>query len=514
MTTTSKLPNGWCVVALEDLFQSITDGDHQPPPQADDGVPFLVIGDVRSGRLLFDDVRFVPPAYYASLAQQRKPRRGDLLYTVTGSFGIPVLVDTDEEFCVQRHIAILKPALRTNVRYVLGALATAAAFKQATEMATGTAQKTIGLKRLRKLTLPLAPENEQAGIVEAIESYLSRLVASDTTLERVWAKLKKYRASVLKAAVGGRLVPTEAQVARKENRAYEPAQALLDRILKKRREGWEKVELARLKKAGKAPKDGRWKTKYKEPAPPKVSHLPALPEGWCWASVEQLSSDVFYGSSAKAFETGDVPVIRMGNIVDGTLDLTDLKFLPRNHREFPDLLLRPGDMLFNRTNSAELVGKSAVYTGTPEPCSFASYLICVRAIEPIESQWIAHTINSPYGRFWVSSVVSQQVGQANVNGTKLKAFAVPLPPIAEQRRMLSVIDVLLSNAEHTAYSVAKERIRLARLRQAILKWAFEGKVVDQDPTDEPAQKLVDRIRAARAVSAPTEKTRGRRAKAA
>ena len=212
-----------------------------------------------------------------------------------------------------------------------------------------------------------------------LDSYLSRLDNAVASLEGVHVKLKAYRASVLKAAVEGRLVPTEASLARAEKRAYEPADALLARILKERRRRWEEAELAKLKAAGRTPKDEKWKAKYKEPVAPDTSALPELPKGWCWATVDQLSRFVFYGSSTKTSEKGEVPVIRMGNIVNGGLDLTKLKFLSSAHEEFPDLLLQPGDLLFNRTNSAELVGKTAIYHGAPAPCSFASYLIPQRS---------------------------------------------------------------------------------------------------------------------------------------
>lgn len=338
---------------------------------------------------------------------------------------------------------------------------------------------------------------------------MTRLDSAVASLQKVQTKLKAYRASVLKAAVEGRLVPTEAEIARREGRDFEPGSVLLARILKERRRRWEEAELARMKKAGKTPKDDAWKTKYQEPEAPDTSKLPPLPEAWCWASVDQLSAEVFYGTSAKTSATGDIPVLRMGNIVDGQLDLADLKYLPATHDEFPALLLRDGDLLFNRTNSAELVGKTAVYRCQPPIASFASYLICVRLLNL--PTWISHVINSPYGRFWVSDVAVQQVGQANVNGTKLKALAIPLPPHAEQERLLGHIDELITNAEASSRITTRELLRIGRLRQSVLKWAFEGKLVDQDPNDEPAEELLARIRAERA-AAPTTKTRGRKAK--
>jgi type I restriction enzyme, S subunit len=503
MSRASGLPPGWTTARLEDLFATITDGDHQPPPQSPTGVPFIVIGDIRNGSINLSDARFVKTAYYNSLPDQKKPARGDLLYTVTGSFGIPVVVSSDEHFCVQRHIAILKPAQAANVRYIGLALSTSAALQQATALATGTAQKTVGLGRLRSITVPLAPTEEQQRILDTLDSLLSRLDSAVASLERARAKLKAYRVSVLKAAVEGRLVPTEADLARKEGRSYEPADELLVRMLKERRRRWEEAEQAKMRAAGKAPKDDRWKAKYPEPEQPDTRNLPSLPEGWCWATVDQLSAKVFYGSSAKAGEESDgVPILRMGNIIDGSLALSYLKYLPLGHEEFPDLLLESGDLLFNRTNSPELVGKSALYAGTPSPCSFASYLICARFLSGIEPHWVAHVINSPFGRQWIWRVVTQQVGQANVNGSKLKALAIPLPPFEEQRACASTTDMLFSNADVVQDTVQREVLRISRLRQSILKLAFEGRLADQDRADEPADALLARIRAERSAAVP------------
>src|SRR5712691_8509377 len=107
----------------------------------------------------------------------------------------------------------------------------------------------------------------------------------------------------------------------------------------------------------------------------------------------------------------------MGNIQDGGLDFRKLKYLPANHSEFPLLLLEKGDLLFNRTNSTDLVGKSAVYKGEFPQCSYASYLICVRFLVDEMVNYLCFYINSHYGRVWINSVYSQVAGQANVNGS-------------------------------------------------------------------------------------------------
>ncbi|MCZ0936801.1 MAG: restriction endonuclease subunit S, partial [Gemmatimonadetes bacterium] len=191
-------------------------------------------------------------------------------------------------------------------------------------------------------------------------------------------------------------------------------------------------------------------------------------------------------------------VLRMGNIQDGMLNLDNLKYLPPDHPEFPRLLLTAGDLLFNRTNSAELVGKTAVYRGRPNPCSFASYLIRVRLLRPHLSQVVANALNGPHGRAWVASVVSQQVGQANVNGTKLRAFPFPLPPETEQEEIVrQSADAADSVTRSTEAINALLLHRAAALRQSILKRAFTGRLVSQDLADEPASVLLERIRAER-----------------
>ena len=346
---------------------------------------------------------------------------------------------------------------------------------------------------LEKAPIPLAPLPEQHRIVAKIEELFTKLDAGINELHKAQSQLKRYRQSVLKAAFEGKL--TEAWRTTHQD-DIEPASILLERILKERREKWEAEQLGQMKTKGKIPKDDKWKAKYKEPVAPDMSNLPKLPKGWTWATIEQLLTKIQYGSSKK---TGDdsngVPVLRMGNIVDGKIVLDNLKYLPTEHDEFPELLLDKGDLLFNRTNSRELVGKTAVYTGTPNLCSFASYLIRVRFNPRIDSMIVAHYINSVYGKNWILSVVSQQAGQANVNGTKLKLLAVPMPPEKEQQILVGEVERHLSVADEVEETIKAELKRAEQLRQSILKKAFSGKLVPQDPNDEPASVLLERIKA-------------------
>ena len=368
---------------------------------------------------------------------------------------------------------------------------------------TGTTFKAVSGKVVREFPIPLAPLPEQHRIVAKLDELFSELDAGVAALERAQAKLKRYRASVLKAAVEGRLT----EEWRRKNPPDETGAELLQRILVERRQLWEQEQLAKFKAKGQRPPKN-WQQKYKEPVETNISELPELPEGWCWATVDQVSTTVKYGSSAKtSLDLEGVPVLRMGNIQEGTLNLERLKHLPLDHSEFPKLLLANGDLLFNRTNSAELVGKTAVYRGRPDPCSFASYLISVRMIRSCLSGVVANALNSSWGRAWIASVVSQQVGQANVNGTKLRAFTFPLPPETEQGEIISRSVDAVHSVTGSSHVIADLLQQAIALRQSILKRAFEGELVPQDPRDEPASLLLGRIRVTREVQRPKKKSR-------
>ena len=205
----------------------------------------------------------------------------------------------------------------------------------------------VDFSHLAEYPIPLPPLAEQRRIVAEIEKQFTRLDASVAALKRIQANLKRYRAGVLKAACEGKLVPTEAELARSESRDCEPADRLLARILIERRARWEAQE-----------KRGR---KYKEPVAPDTTDLPELPEGWVCATVEQLIVRSEYGTSVKcSYEAEGLPVLRIPNIVGGEIDLADIKYASQLLAD-PLRSLQSGDVLMCRTNgSISLIGKTAV----------------------------------------------------------------------------------------------------------------------------------------------------------
>ncbi len=203
-----------------------------------------------------------------------------------------------------------------------------------------------------------------------------------------------------------------------------------------------------------------------------------VPIGWTTSTVDELAWRIQYGTSAKTGRSQHgIPVIRMGNIQDGKIVMDDVKTLPLDHPEFPGLLLDEGDVLFNRTNSPELVGKSAVFIGS-EPTSFASYLIRISLKTGCLPKWLAWYINSHHGREWVAAVVNQQVGQANVSGGKLRELEVPVPPINEQRRIVAKLEALLAKVDASRKRLERIPVILKRFRQAVLAAACDGRLTE------------------------------------
>lgn len=217
----TDFPTSWHVVSPDMIFASVTDGDHQAPPKVSDGIPFLVIGDVNTGEIKFGDKRFVPQEYYDAIKDERKPEKGDLLYTVVGSYGIPVKVETENPFCVQRHIAILKPSLEIIRDFYFHVFNSGFVYSQATAVATGTAQKTVSLGGLRSFKLPLPPITEQEKIAEIVAEKLNMAYKTEATVDAKIEHASFLKSSILAKAFSGELVP---------NTNGESAEELLDKI--------------------------------------------------------------------------------------------------------------------------------------------------------------------------------------------------------------------------------------------------------------------------------------------
>jgi type I restriction enzyme, S subunit len=338
------------------------------------------------------------------------------------------------------------------------------------------------------MPIPVPPANEQRRIAAAIEEQLSRLDAGVSALERVRANLKRYRAAVLKAAVEGRL--TEAW--REENPGVEPASDLLDRILQERRQRWDKDQLAAYEKKGKKPPKN-WRSKYKEPGSPDTSKLPARPDGWEWATLTMLCTsigDVDY-KMPKAQSEG-VPYISTKDFLPNSginFDTAKLIATEDYERLCRKIVPQRNDILMSRYGT---VGEVRL-VDTEQPFQ-ASYSIAI--IKPAShsiSRYLALALQGEHVQYQIRRH-TRATAQPDLGLGHIREFTVAVPPLEEQHFILEEVERRLSIVDEVETEVGANLKRAAILRQAILKRAFEGKLVPQDPSDEPASELLDRIR--------------------
>jgi type I restriction enzyme, S subunit len=326
---------------------------------------------------------------------------------------------------------------------------------------TGTTRLKLNQARMKQIPVPLAPIEEQKRVVDEIEKQLTRLDAAVINLKRIQANLARYKASVLKAACEGRLVP--------QDPADEPASELLARILAERRRKWEEANP---------------KKKYVEPEPPDTSELPELPAGWVYATVDQLC-DVRYGLGESLSKTEpdsdrDVAVIRIPNVTQyGALDLTHLKYFPLGSEDLTKLQLQKGDLLFNWRNAPKWIGRTTVFDVNGVYVN-ASFLLRLRPFHDGYSHFVSAYLNHLRISGYFMTRVDNAVNQANFNGSKTKEVAVALPPAMEQKQIGSELERRMSIAEAIDALIGANLLRSDRLRQAILQRAFTGKLVTYD----------------------------------
>lgn len=466
-----ELPEGWewkAMGEIADVVGGSTPSSKSPAFWGGD-ISWLAVSDLTgyTAKKIGRGARTITQVGYDSCATQMLPA-DTVLFSSRAPIGYVAIAAN--ELCTSQGFKSFVLRDEVSADYVYWWLKSAK--DVAESLASGTTFKELSGKRAALIPIPVPPRPEQDRIVAVIEDHLSVVERGAGEVRRAEKALRAFRLSLVAAAVRGALGSGEG--------AGESSDGLLEEILEQRRRSW--VARQDRHSDGK-PEGGRRRGRSTYAAPIEVEDTPEveLPAGWRWATADQLSTLVQYGSSAKTNSgASGVPVLRMGNILDGKLVLQDLKYLARDHDEFPDLLLQPGDVLFNRTNSPELVGKAAVYRGEPTPCSFASYLIRVRMADGYRPELLVYFLSSALGRAWVRSVVSQQVGQANVNGTKLRSLAIPLPPRAAQDRICERVEEGLARVGALGSTLDEANGRALALRRSILERAFAGSLMTGD----------------------------------
>ena len=377
----------------------------------------------------------------------------------------------------------------------------------AEKLASGTTFLEISGAKAALIPFPVVPAAEQTRIVEKLEELLSDLDAGVAELKAAQKKLAQYRLALLKAAVEGALTAEW----RKKNKVQETGTQLLDRILAERRQRWEEKQLAKFKEQGKTPPKG-WQDKYSEPVKPETSNLPELPQGWVWASVDQCSAyesaaitDGPFGSNLKsAHYTESGPrVIRLKNIGEGFF--VDAKaHISEDHYQ----------SLKKHAVEAEDVVVAMLGEDLPRACLIPEGVApgivkadCARIRvnrDVLLPDFLTACLNSRNTKQRVASLI-KGIGRPRINLQHIRGICIPLPSFAEQTQIVSVITGAFDEVSQQLEAIQLSLKQSAAQRKNILKSAFSGQLVPQDPTDEPASVLLERIRAERAARATNGK---------
>lgn len=391
---------------------------------------------------------------------------GSIIFSSRAPIGYVAIAKN--ELATNQGFKNLIPAKSLNKDYIYYYLKSA---KQLAEsFASGTTFLELSGTKFAKLPVPLPPHNEQDRIATKLEELFSELDHSIENLKLAQNQLKVYRQAILKNAFEGKLTKEW----RRENNP-EQAEQLLTRIEKEQNKLYaQELELWQQSMQGWEAEPGRAK-RPRKPAKPtryssidygKINFLFDLPKSSAWIKLGQITQNTDYGSSAKSHRTGKIPVLRMGNIKNGKIDWSDLVYTSSDE-EIEKYKLKKNDILFNRTNSPELVGKTAIYKGE-RPAVFAGYLIRVNQIPSLcNADYLNYYLNSQTAKRYSSLVKTDAVNQSNINGEKLRNYPFPLFPIKEQQEIVEELDRQFSLAENLEKSILYISSQIEYLRKSI-----------------------------------------------
>jgi type I restriction enzyme, S subunit len=468
----NELPPGWVAADISTVTLNVTDGTHVPPPDESYGIPLLSAKNITDEIQLHHGLRFVSQEYFQAEVKRTGLAAGDVLLTIVGSIGRSAIVPPKPQFALQRSVAILKPS-GVSPKFLSFYLRSPRAGEYFAQHARGTAQVGLYLRDLKQLPVPVAPWNEQERIVALIEEQFSRLDAGVAALKRARENLKRMRRSLLADACSGRLTAQW----RVGNQGSQSGSSLLEDLLAAH------TKIVRRKAKGCIPPD------------PRV--IPDLPATWAHASVDQVCSFVTDGEHLTPPRTSHGVMllsarnVQNGFLVYGVVDHISEETYQALARR---LEVRHGDVLLSCSGS---VGRSAV---VPHGARFA-LVRSVAVLRPLldMGRFISLMLRSPQLQAQINTRKTQ-TAQSNIFQGEIRALTLPLPPHDEQSVIVSELERKLALLDDLEKTLDREELRFGTLRASILAIAFSGKLVPQDPNDEPAAVLLDRITAERTSS--------------
>jgi len=459
-----ELPERWEETTLGQIVLGISYGHTASSTETPVGPKFLRITDLQNNSVDWDTV----PYCECDSIEKYKLKKGDIVVARTGA-------TTGKSFLIQHcpeptvfasYLIRLQTSTSCSPDYLAAFMQSDNYWKQITTVSKGTAQPGANASILATLSVPLPPLNEQRRIVAKIEELRERSQKARSHLSAIPNLCDKFRQSVLAAAFRGDLTADW----REQNPDVEPASVLLERI---------RVQDIEL---------------------PDSLALSELPEGWSWSNlgaVGKVSGGLTKNSKRDELPL-EFPYLRVANVYANSLDLSEVKTIKIHEGEYKRVLLQEGDLLLVEGNgSIDQIGRVALWNGSIDPCLHQNHLIKVR-FNPTEiGQYILLWLLSHQGRKYITRVASSTAGLHTLSLSKVSALPAPIASQCEQREIVKRIETLFQIVNRFEQEFNKSESQVNLLDRSILAKAFRGELVEQDPNDEPASVLLERIRAER-----------------
>ena len=427
-----KIPNNWCWVRLGNITQ-IKGGKRIPKGTSllkeNTGYKYIRVTDMKNGTVLNDDIHYISKDIYNKISNYTISKN-DIYITCAGTIGRVGIIPVEFDGANLTENADKIIIKHINKNLLVKVLSSYIVQKQIQEVITTGCQPKLAIKKIEQLKIPLPPINEQQRIVERIESLFVKLDRAKELIENTLAQFEQNKMAILHKAFIGELTAKW----RKENN----------------------IDLS----------------------------------SWQEKTIDELCTSLKYGTSKKSKPEGSVVVLRMGNLQNGEIDWSNLMYTD-DKDDIEKYLLKKGDVLFNRTNSPELVGKTSIYRGE-YPAIYAGYLIKLDYGKDIIGEYLNYMMNSTKAKHYCYTVKTDGVSQSNINAKKIGAFEIPVPTIEEQQEIVNILDKLLAKYNKIK-NLEQQLEKIELLKKAILAKAFRGELGTDNPDEESAENLLKEI---------------------
>lgn len=503
------MPFNWLKGNLGDIIEIRSGFAFKSSDYSETGVPLIRQAQLGEGKISLDKAKYLPSRFLDEY-QEFQIKKNDILLGMSGSIGFPSEYLEETSALQNQRVGLLKfpESYKSNKKFSLYFLEHSQ--KELNEKGKGVAVRNISANQILAMPLLIPPEQEQIRIVEKLDELLSELDSGIAELKSAQIKLIQYRHSLLKSALDGVLT----QKWRDENKGCieESGKQLLDRILIERKQRWEQQKLEEFKAKDKNPPKN-WQDKYPEPVQPDTSSLPELPEGWGWASLDQCIeqtkdiTDGPFGSNLKTehyIESGP-RVIRLQNIGDGEFLNDKAHISEERYNKLIKHSVQQNDILV--AMMGEYLPRACLPPHDISPAIVKADCARVRLNgEIINSSLVMHFLNSVPVRTRTKSAV-KGVGRPRINLGYIRSIPIPIPSKIEQNALLTEI---VNQFDSISRQMTATEVGLKQAdaqRKNILKSAFSGQLISQDPSDEPASVLLEKIKKEREELAKIAKTR-------